>query len=115
MKKNLLLLVLTLAIWGNAAQAQTKKAAPIAVQIDLVNIVDDKVTVTLITPKFTKDDVVFNIPKIIPGTYSVDDYGKFIENVSAFDAAGKTLSVEKKTTILGALKTEPSWQKLPTK
>lgn len=96
MKKNLLLLVLTLTIWVNTAHAQTKKPAPIAVQIDLVNIVDDKVTVTLLTPKFTKDEVVFNIPKIIPGTYSVDDYGKFIENVSAFDAAGKTLAVEKK-------------------
>ena len=96
MKKHLLLLALTLGFWANQAHAQTKKAVAIAAQIDLVNIVDDKVTVTLTTPKFTKDDVVFNIPKIIPGTYSVDDYGKFIENVTAFDAAGKTLAVEKK-------------------
>ena len=96
MKKYLLLLSLTLGFWANQAGAQTKKSVAIAAQIDLVNIVDDKVTVTLLTPKFTKDDVVFNIPKIIPGTYSVDDYGKFIENVSAFDAAGKTLAVEKK-------------------
>jgi predicted metalloprotease with PDZ domain len=96
MKKHFFLLVLTLGLGLNQAQAQTKKPAPITVQIDLVNIVDDKVTVTLMTPKFTKDEVVFNIPKIIPGTYSVDDYGKFIENVSAFDAAGKTLAVEKK-------------------
>lgn len=96
MKKHFFLLVLTLGLGLNQAQAQTKKPTPITVQIDLVNIVDDKVTVTLLTPKFTKDEVVFNIPKIIPGTYSVDDYGKFIENVSAFDAAGKTLAVEKK-------------------
>ena len=85
MKKYLLLLTLTLGFWANQAGAQTKKSVAIAAQIDLVNIVDDKVTVTLLTPKFTKDDVVFNIPKIIPGTYSVDDYGKFIENVNAFD------------------------------
>ena len=96
MKKHLLLLALTLGFWANQAHAQAKKAVAIAAQIDLVNIVDDKVTVTLTTPKFTKDEVVFNIPKIIPGTYSVDDYGKFIENVTAFDAAGKTLAVEKK-------------------
>jgi predicted metalloprotease with PDZ domain len=96
MKKHLLLLALALGFWANQAHAQAKKAVAIAVQIDLVNIVDDKVNVTLTTPKFTKDEVVFNIPKIIPGTYSVDDYGKFIENVTAFDAAGKTLAVEKK-------------------
>jgi predicted metalloprotease with PDZ domain len=96
MKKYLLLFALAPGFWANQAGAQTKKAVAIAAQIDLVNIVDDKVTVTLTTPKFTKDEVVFNIPKIIPGTYSVDDYGKFIENVTAFDAAGKTLAVEKK-------------------
>ena len=96
MKKHFFLFVLALGLGLNQAQAQAKKAEPIKVQIDLTTVVDDKVNVTLLTPKFKQDEAVFNIPKIIPGTYSVDDYGKFIENLTAFDAAGKTLAVDKK-------------------
>jgi predicted metalloprotease with PDZ domain len=96
MKKHFFLFVLALGLGLNQAQAQAKKAEPIKVQIDLNTVVDDKVNVTLLTPKFKQDEAVFNIPKIIPGTYSVDDYGKFIENLTAFDAAGKTLAVDKK-------------------
>lgn len=96
MKKNLLILALALGLWANTAQAQAKKLEAIKVQIDLSKIVNDQVNVTVYTPKMQADEAVFNIPKIIPGTYSVDDYGKFIENLTAYDASGKTLSVEKK-------------------
>ena len=96
MKKNLLILALALGLWANTAQAQAKKSEVIKVQIDLNKIVNDQVNVTVYTPKMQADEAVFNIPKIIPGTYSVDDYGKFIENLTAYDASGKTLSVEKK-------------------
>ncbi|MBP6373343.1 MAG: peptidase M61 [Flavobacterium sp.] len=96
MKKNLLILALAVGLWTNTAQAQAKKSEAIKVQIDLNKIVNDQVNVTVYTPKMQADEAVFNIPKIIPGTYSVDDYGKFIENLTAYDASGKTLSVEKK-------------------
>lgn len=96
MKKNLLILALAVGLWSNTAQAQAKKSEAIKVQIDLSKIVNDQVNVTVYTPKMQADEAVFNIPKIIPGTYSVDDYGKFIENLTAYDASGKTLSVEKK-------------------
>lgn len=96
MKKNLLILALAVGLWANIAQAQAKKSEAIKVQIDLNKIVNDQVNVTVYTPKIQADEAVFNIPKIIPGTYSVDDYGKFIENLTAYDASGKTLSVEKK-------------------
>lgn len=96
MKKNLLILALAVGLWANIAQAQAKKSEVIKVQIDLNKIVNDQVNVTVYTPKMQADEAVFNIPKIIPGTYSIDDYGKFIENLTAYDASGKTLSVEKK-------------------
>ncbi|MDQ3279349.1 MAG: hypothetical protein M3Q06_13555, partial [Bacteroidota bacterium] len=38
---------------------------------------------------------VFAFPKIIPGTYSISDYGKFISNVKAFNKSGKALPVTK--------------------
>lgn len=63
--------------------------------LNLNNLVDDKLQVELLTPKLQTATAVFAFPKIIPGTYSISDYGKFISNVKAFDASGKALPVSK--------------------
>ena len=61
--------------------------------IDLVNVNDDKVKVELITPAVKSNTITYHVPKIVPGTYSADDYGRFIEQFKAFDKSGKELSV----------------------
>lgn len=64
-------------------------------EVDLNNVKDDKITVTLKAPK-TKNKVAnFIFPKIIPGTYKISDYGRFITNLTALDASGKSLPVKK--------------------
>lgn len=65
------------------------------VSIDLVNVKDDKVMVTVLPSAVKLDEITFNIPKTVPGTYSTDNYGKYIEGLKAFDANGATLSVAK--------------------
>lgn len=65
------------------------------VDIDLQNVNNDKVKVSVTPPKITSEVITYYIPKIIPGTYSEDDYGKFIENFSAFDSKGNKLKVAK--------------------
>ena len=77
--------------WASMSWSQTK----IQVNMDLNNIVDDQVTVTINVPKTTHSSLVYHIPKIIPGTYSEDDYGKYIEQFKAIDAQGNLLSVSK--------------------
>jgi len=67
----------------------------VEVQIDLNGIKDDKVMVTVLPPAIKSEKITYHIPKIIPGTYSEDDYGKFLENVKAYDAKGNSLSVAK--------------------
>lgn len=67
----------------------------VQVQIDLNGIKDDKVMVTVLPPAIKSEKITYHIPKIIPGTYSEDDYGKFLENVKAYDAKGNTLVVAK--------------------
>lgn len=67
----------------------------VSVSIDLNNIKDDKVMVTVLPTPSTEDVITFNVPKTVPGTYSTDDYGKYIENVKAFDAKGNSISVAK--------------------
>ena len=98
MKKSIIALALVAFLWnGNTANAQ-KKSTPnqnIKVGIDLVDVKDDKVKVTVEAPKFNLDKITYSIPKIVPGTYSEDNYGKNIEDLKAFDAKGTALAVTK--------------------
>ena len=63
--------------------------------VDLTKVQNDKLEVTLITPKISKDEVIYNMPKIVPGTYANYDFGRYISDFKAFDAAGKALSIDK--------------------
>ena len=76
MKKSIIALALVAFLWNsNAANAQ-KKTNPtqdIKVGIDLIDVKDDKVKVTVQAPKITADKITYSIPKIVPGTYSEDN------------------------------------------
>jgi predicted metalloprotease with PDZ domain len=63
-------------------------------RLDLKNIENDQVDVKLYVPKIYRDTVVYNMPKIIPGTYSISDFGRFVEKLQAFDSTGTELPVE---------------------
>lgn len=78
---------------GGLAHAQ--KGSEIKVNIDLNNIKDDKVLVTVTPDAVKTDNITYYIPKTVPGTYSDDNYGQFIEGLKAFDAKGKELTVTK--------------------
>ena len=67
----------------------------VEVAINLNDVKDDKVMVTITAPKISLDEVTYSIPKIVPGTYSIDNYGKFIEDFKAFDSKENLLSVTK--------------------
>ncbi len=79
----------------NSSKISNSTVTETKVSIDLNTIKDDKVQVTVIAPKFKSETVTYYIPKIIPGTYSEDDYGRFIENFTAYDAKGNKLKVAK--------------------
>ncbi len=66
-----------------------------SVQINMNDLTDDQVDVTVVPPMMTDDTVVFAMPKIIPGTYDISDFGRFIEEVKAFDSMNNELEVEK--------------------
>lgn len=94
-------LICTLALAAVLVSCKTaQNNAPtindVNVAIDLVNVNDDKVMVTITPPTFTTETVTFHIPKTVPGTYSEDNYGRFVEDVKAYDAKGNLLTVTKK-------------------
>lgn len=62
--------------------------------VDLSNPVDDKVKVTLICPSITQDEIEFQMPKIVPGTYAISDFGRFVKDLEASDAKGTPLAVD---------------------
>ncbi|WP_346985577.1 PDZ domain-containing protein [Chryseobacterium sp. POE27] len=70
-------------------------AQSIKTTIDLVNVKDDKVAVTMNFPKMKSGDVKFHFPKTVPGTYSIDDYGRFVEGIKFLDTKGKELAFTK--------------------
>ncbi len=94
MKKIILTLALVSMLWS-CKTAQTSAKNEVDVTIDLVNVKDDKVMVTTVPPTITTETVTFHIPKTVPGTYSEDDYGRFVEGFKAYDAKGNTLAVSK--------------------
>ncbi|MFN7100497.1 MAG: peptidase M61 [Flavobacterium sp.] len=98
MKRILYSIALASVLWSckaTNAVTSTKTKEQINVNINLTDVKDDKVLVTVIAPKITADETTYSVPKIIPGTYSIDDYGKYIEDFKAFDSKGNVLTTSK--------------------
>lgn len=83
----------TAALLLSVMAANAQKANDVKVAIDLKNVSNDKVMVT-VTPPALKDAVTtYYIPKIVPGTYSEDNYGRMVEGFKAYDKKGNELTV----------------------
>ena len=98
MKKSIIALAIVAFLWSNnTLNAQKKETSKqyVKVGIDLIDVKDDKVKVTVQAPKTNSDKITYSIPKIVPGTYSEDNYGKYVEEFKAFDTKGIELSVTK--------------------
>lgn len=63
--------------------------------VDLTNVNNDQLTVELITPPITQKNIVFYLPKIVPGTYMNSNYGKYVHDLKAFTKNGSELPVKK--------------------
>lgn len=83
---------------SNSTSISSISKAEIQVNINLSEIKNDKVLVTVKSPKIHTDEVIYYLPKMVPGTYSDDNYGKFIDDLKAFDTKGNTLEVKKTDT-----------------
>lgn len=91
-------LILALSACGPAKKATGKKSETLTVVLDLIDISDDQVKVRIDPPNFDTETTTFMFPKIIPGTYSVADYGRAVENFTAFDSDGNELAVSRLNT-----------------
>ncbi len=93
-----LFILFTILLYGCGAKKTilTAEKQPVRAYLDLVDIIEDKVQVTLDPGEFSQDDVTFYIPKTVPGTYSIDNYGQYIEGIIAYDYDGEELAITNK-------------------
>ncbi len=65
--------------------------------VDLTNASNDKLTIKLSPPDMTENETVFMFPAMVPGTYEVYDFGRFVSNFKAEGKDGKIITIEKLT------------------
>ncbi|SEG46536.1 peptidase M61 [Flavobacterium urumqiense] len=98
MKKIIFVFAFASVLWScktasTSISSSTKKE--VSVNINLVDIKDDKVMVTVNAPSISEDEIMYQIPKTVPGTYSEDNYGRYIDDLKAYDKKGNLLTVKK--------------------
>ena len=71
---------------------------PIETSINLSKIENDKAPVTINPGRFTVEKVVYHLPKVVQGTYSVSDFGKYVDNFKALDYNGNDMPFSKTDT-----------------
>ncbi|WP_029033043.1 peptidase M61 [Salinimicrobium terrae] len=94
MKKIIYSLALTaMALGCKTQQVSEPVVQPIVATLDLVNVKDDKIMVTVDPGEINTETIIFYIPKTVPGTYSTSNYGVYAEDLKAFDRKGNELPV----------------------
>lgn len=76
-------------------EAVESEIESIETSIDLTQVIDDKVPVIINPDGFKKDTVIYRMPKVIPGTYAISDFGNFIEEFKAYNYKGEEMEFSK--------------------
>ena len=74
------------------------------VSIDLNKTEEDKIPVEIRVPDISSETVEYHMAKIVPGTYSISDFGRFVVDFNVFDKEGNKMEVESKDVNRWAIK-----------
>jgi predicted metalloprotease with PDZ domain len=99
MKQFLAVLTLSILFIGCDPKKSTSNDlaanSPIVTKIDLTAVDKDRVPVSINPGRITKDTLIYRLPRVIQGTYSVSDFGKYVDDFTAIDYEGNSLEVTK--------------------
>ncbi|WP_440879967.1 M61 family metallopeptidase [Tenacibaculum sp. C7A-26P2] len=104
MNRIVILGVITVLLFSSCGSTKNTKSndlaikSPIKAQLDLTKVKEDKLPVIINPGRFTKDKVIYRLPRVVQGTYSVSDFGRYIDNLKAIDYNGNDLPVVKVDT-----------------
>src|SRR5688572_13241014 len=95
MRKLLLLLIAFSLHQITFAAEELGKEKLYRFNLNLTQVQDDRIQVTLEVPKIKQSEIIYNMPKMVPGTYAVYNFGKYLSDFKALDKKGRPLPVEK--------------------
>ena len=93
MQSKILCASLVMLLWGSASAQHRYE-----VSTDLRVVKNDRLQVDIRTPSVREKEIEFHMPKIVPGTYSISNFGRFLRNVQAFDKENNNLPIERLDT-----------------
>lgn len=82
------------------------------VQIDLTRTTKDRVPVEVVVPTIASEEVEYHMAKIVPGTYSISDFGRFVVDFQALDSGGNELEFETTSTNRWTIKNATQLRKI---
>lgn len=62
--------------------------------VDLTSVKNDKLTVKLTPPDISDKETIFMFPAMVPGTYDVYDFGRFVSNFKVEGKDGQIIKIE---------------------
>jgi predicted metalloprotease with PDZ domain len=68
---------------------------PIETSINLNNVTNDKAPVIINPGRFTESTITYRLPRVVQGTYSVSDFGKYVDDFKAINYKGESMPVVK--------------------
>ncbi|KAB2816903.1 hypothetical protein F8C82_00460 [Phaeocystidibacter marisrubri] len=103
MKMNKILLKIGLVAIGVSSSfatmaqdfAPVQRADRYQVEVNIIGRLDSKIDVTVVPPIMNTDEVIYAMPKIVPGTYDISDFGQFVRGLKAFDSRGNELKTKR--------------------
>ncbi len=95
MKQFFLAVVFLFAFGANNATAQKTSVSKINASINLNEVKDDALAVNITFEGKLPAEIVYRLPKTIPGTYSTANYGKYVFDFKAVNKKNEALKVEK--------------------
>lgn len=88
-------LLIALTLLSFSAKAQLNQDESYQFFMNLRDVQDDQFSIELITPYIMQDEIIYQMPKMVPGTYSIYDFGRFVTDFRAFDKNNNELTVTK--------------------
>lgn len=92
MKKSLLLVLFAFFTLSGFSQK-----SGYTVHLDLTQVENDQLQILLEVPAVEAETIEFQMPKIVPGTYGISDFGRFVSNLTALDSSGNELPIKQQS------------------
>ncbi len=79
---------------GSASKMSNDLATqnPIVTSIDITKVADDRLPVVINPGRFVEETVTYHMPKVVPGTYALGSYGRFVDEFKALDYSGNEMT-----------------------